>query len=180
CLVAVAICLAVYRLLGVQMCLASSCLRGSVPIVMAIISLAADIDGSVDLFVVVFVFVVVYTVLQAPTLGWLARRTGVLSEEPQDVEVEVAPLERTSADLIQIRVPEGSKLAGVEVSELRLPHGASVSLVVRDNLPSVPHRTTRLRTGDRLLIVAPRSVREAVERRLRAVGKYGRLAGWHE
>ena len=176
----VAICLAGQRPIGEQIFLAWSGLRGAVPIVMATIPLAADIDGSGDLFDVVFVFVVVYTVLQAPTLGWLARRTGVLSEEPQDVEVEVAPLERTSADLIQIRVPEGSKLAGVEVSELRLPHGASVSLIVRDNLPSVPHRTTRLRTGDDLLIVAPRSVREAVERRLRAVGKYGRLAGWHE
>lgn len=173
-------CMGGQRPVGEQVFLAWAGLRGAVPIVLATIPLAADVEGASDLFDIVFVFVVIYTVLQAPTLGWLARRTGVRSQAPQDVEIEVAPLERTSADLIQIHVPDGSELIGVEVSELRLPNGASVSLIVRDNKPNVPQPTARLRRGDDLVIVAPRSLRDAVEQRLRAVGQHGRLAGWHE
>jgi cell volume regulation protein A len=134
--------------------------------------------GGRDLFNVVFVAVVIYTLLQAAPLAQLAAACGVLTDAARDVEVEAAPLERVSADLLQIRVPPGSRLAGVEVGELRLPVGASISLIVRDDKTFVPHRTDRIAVEDDLLIVAERSVREAAESRLRAVGRYGRLAGW--
>ncbi len=153
-------------------------LRGAVPIVLATIPLAAGVDGADDLFNIVFVFVVAYTLLQAAPLAALAGICRVLTDEARDVEVEAAPLERISADLLQIRVPRGSKLAGVEIGELRLPAGASVSLVVRDGKTFVPHRTDRLSVHDDLLIVASRSVRVETEERLRAVGRHGRLAGW--
>ena len=61
--------------------------------------------------------------LQAAPLARLAALCGVLTDDARDVEVEAAPLERVSADLLQIRVPRGSKLAGVEIGELRLPAG---------------------------------------------------------
>lgn len=153
-------------------------LRGAVPIVLATIPLAAGVAGSRDLFNVVFVAVVIYTLVQAAPLAYLAAVCGVLSDSARDVEVEAAPLDRVSADLLQIRVPSGSKLVGVEIGELRLPVGASVSLVVRGSRTFVPHRTDRIAVDDDLLIVSERSVREAAEARLRAVGKYGRLAGW--
>lgn len=153
-------------------------LRGAVPIVLATIPLAADVEGSRDLFNIVFVAVVVYTLVQAAPLTRLAAFCGVLTDEIRDVDVEAAPLERISADLLQVRIPDGSRLVGVEIAELRLPQGASVSLVVRDDSTFVPHRTTRLALHDDLLIVAPRGVREQTEARLRAVGRHGRLAGW--
>jgi cell volume regulation protein A len=153
-------------------------LRGAVPIVLATIPLSAGVAGSRDLFNVVFVAVVIYTLVQAAPLARLAAVCGVLSDRVRDVEVEAAPLERVSADLLQIRVPRGSRLAGVEVGELRLPVGASVSLVVRDDRTFVPHRTDRIAIHDDLLVVAERSVREQTEARLRAVGQHGRLAGW--
>ncbi|MEH3034090.1 MAG: potassium/proton antiporter, partial [Aeromicrobium erythreum] len=155
-------------------------LRGAVPIILATIPLAAGVPGALDLFDIVFVAVVVYTLVQVAPLDRLARWCGVLNDEVRDVEVEAAPLERISADLLQVRVPRRSRLAGVEVGELRLPHGASVSLVVRDGEPFVPHRTTRLERGDDLLLVVTRTARVATEERLRAVGRHGRLAGWGE
>lgn len=166
------------RRAGDQIFLAWAGLRGAVPIILATIPLAAGVPGSDDLFNIVFIFVVVYTIVQAPTLGWLAARCGVLSDSARDVEVEAAPLEKVSADLLQIHVPRGSKLVGVEIGELRLPVGVSVSLVVRGDETFVPLRTTRIRARDDLLIVSPRSLREATEQRLRDVGRQGRLAGW--
>ena len=153
-------------------------LRGAVPIVLATIALAAEVEGAHDLFNIVFVAVAVYTLVQAAPLGRLAAWCGVLTDAVRDIEVEAAPLERISADLLQVREQRGSKLAGVEVGELRLPEGASVTLVVRDEKPFTPLRTTRLRPGDDLLVVATRDAREGAEKRLREVGRHGRLAGW--
>ena len=67
---------------------------------------------------------------------------------------------------------------GVEVGELRLPQGASVSLVIRGGTSLVPERRTVLRSGDDLLVVTPRKLREATEDRLRQVSQNGRLAQW--
>lgn len=82
------------------------------------------------------------------------------------------------ADLLQVRIPEDSALSGVEIFELRLPAKASITLIVRDGRSFVPGPTTVLRGGDVLLVVATADVREATERRLRAVSRRGKLAGW--
>jgi cell volume regulation protein A len=100
--------------------------------------------------------------------------------EVRDLDVEAAPLERVAADLLQVRITEHSRLQGVEVGELRLPRGASVSLVVREGSTLVPDQRTVLRAGDDLLVVTPRKVREQTEERLRAVSLRGRLAHWLE
>jgi cell volume regulation protein A len=154
-------------------------LRGAVPVVLTTIPYAAGVDGAERLFDLVFVMVVIYTVLTGPTLPWAARVLGVAS--PQDartLDLEVAPLERLDADLLQVHVPAQSRLHGVEVGELRLPQGVSVSLVIRDGQSMVPEQRTVLRSGDDVLVVTPRSLRERTERRLSAVSRHGRLAQW--
>ena len=118
--------------------------------------------------------------MQGPTLPWAARRLGVTEEtSPRDVPIESAPLEELDATLLQVTVPVESRLAGVEVAELRLPPGAGVSLVLRAGEIFVPAPTTVLRAGDHLLVAAAREHRPTIERRLRAVSDSGRLAGWY-
>jgi cell volume regulation protein A len=154
-------------------------LRGAVPIVLTTIPLAEAVDGSIELFDIVFVMVVIYTLLTGPTLPWVAARLGVAQRgQARDIEVEAAPLERIAADLLQVNINRRSRLHGVEVGELRLPVGASVSLVVRDGQTLVPDQRTVLKQGDDLLVVTPRKLRERTEDRLRAVSRRGRLADW--
>jgi potassium/hydrogen antiporter len=154
-------------------------LRGAVPIVLASIPLAENVTDADDLFDLVFVLVVVYTVLQGPTLAPVAHLLGVSTVgQPREVEVEAAPMDRLAADLLQVRIHGGSRLHGVEVGELRLPEGSSISLIVRQGSSFVPDQRTVLRTGDDLLVVAPRRLRARTEHRLRAVDRSGRLAGW--
>ena len=154
-------------------------LRGAVPIVLATIPLAEGVPGSRQLFDIVFVFVVIYTLLTGPTLPAVARVLKVARRsEPRDLDVEAAPLERIAADLLQITISPKSRLHGVEVGELRLPSGASVALVVRDGHTLVPERRTVLRRGDDLLVVTPRKQRERTEERLRTVSLGGRLGRW--
>ncbi|MFJ5547800.1 potassium/proton antiporter [Streptomyces sp. NPDC093225] len=154
-------------------------LRGAVPIILATIPLVTGIEGSDRVFNIVFVLVVVYTLVQGPTLPWLARKLDLGTDRaPTDLGIESAPLERLRGHLLSFSIPEGSRMHGVEVSELRLPAGASVTLVVRDGKSFVPLPATVLRRGDELLVVATDPVRDAAEARLRAVARGGKLAGW--
>lgn len=155
-------------------------LRGAVPVVLATIPLSQGLPVAQEIFDVVFLLVVVFTLIQAPPLPFLARRLGVVDpEHTAEIAIEAAPLEDIHADVLQFDVPSGSKLQGVTVGELRLPKGAVVSLIARDHEPLVPAREMRLREADQLLIVVPRHLRADVERRLRAVSRAGRLAGWY-
>ncbi|WTV68419.1 potassium/proton antiporter [Streptomyces sp. NBC_00029] len=155
-------------------------LRGAVPIILATIPMVSGIEGSDRVFNIVFVLVVVYTLVQGPTLPWLARKLnlGNGDEGASDLGIESAPLEKLRGHLLSFSIPPASRMHGVEVSELRLPPGASVTLVVRDAKSFVPAPSTVLRHGDELLVVATDPVRDAAEARLRAVARGGKLAGW--
>jgi cell volume regulation protein A len=154
-------------------------LRGAVPIVLCTIPLAGGIEGADRLFDIVFMLVVIYTLATAPSLPFAARWLGVAARaEPRTFDLDAAPLDRIAADLLQVRITAGSRLHGVEVWELRLPPGASVSLIVRDGTTMVPEWSTVLKRGDDFLVVTPRDHREATERRLRAVSARGHLAQW--
>ncbi|GAA4597931.1 potassium/proton antiporter [Planotetraspora phitsanulokensis] len=185
--VSVMVCAALARLVGIggvswreQVFLSWAGLRGAVPIVLATIPWAAGMPNAKGLFNDVFVIVVVFTVLQGPTLPHLARILDLAAEgEARDLDVEAAPLEELNADLLQVRVPPGSMMHGVEIFELRLPANTLVTMIVRGDRSFVPTETTRLRAGDQLLVVTTAVQREAVERRLRAVSRRGKLAGWY-
>jgi len=154
-------------------------LRGAVPIVLATIPLAEGVTDAERLFDIVFVIVVISTLLTGPTLPSVAKRLRVTRRsEPRSLDLEVAPLERVAADMLQVTISPVSRLHGVEVGELRLPAGSSVSMVVRDGRTIVPERRTVLRRGDDLLVVTPRGQRESTVQRLRTVSAHGRLGRW--
>lgn len=154
-------------------------LRGAVPVVLTTIPLAEGVPGSETLFDIVFVLVIVYTLLTGPTLPWVARALGLSPrEETRNLEVEVAPMDRIDADLLHVSISAGSRLHGVEVGELRLPRGASVSLIIRGQDSLVPEARTVLRRGDEVLVVTPRKLRNQTDSRIRQVSRGGRLAHW--
>ena len=162
-----------------QVFIAWAGLRGAVPIVLATFPIAAQVPGATRVFDTVFVLVVVFTVVQGWSLPTVARLLRIATPvTPRDIDVESAPLDELGAELMQLRVPETSRLHGVYLPELRLPQDSAVVLVVRDGRPFVPDRTTRLMHGDQALLVSARGSRAEAERRLRAVSRAGRLAPW--
>ncbi|RSN52081.1 potassium/proton antiporter [Actinomadura sp. WAC 06369] len=165
--------------LGERIFMSWAGLRGAVPIVLATIPMVEEIPDSDRSFAIIFNIVVVFTLLQAPTLPLAARLCRLERDDAtRELDVEAAPLEELHADLLEVRIPDDSLLNGVEIFELRLPAGASVTLVVRDGSSFVPEPTTPLHSGDTLLVVTTEEVREVAERRLRAVSRRGKLAGW--
>jgi len=80
--------------------------------------------------------------------------------------------------VLGVDVPAGSGLVGIFVSELGLPEGAVVALVVRSGSAIAPDRQTRLRADDQMLVVTTEQARTATQERLRLVARHGRLARW--
>ncbi|MEV0843579.1 potassium/proton antiporter [Actinocatenispora sera] len=164
-----------------QVLLSWAGLRGAVPIVLATFPVVAHVPGSERLFNVVFVLVVAFTLVQAPTLKPVARRLGLVSADAtRDLEIESAPLDVLDADLIHVVVSPRSRLRNVEIWELRLPDPAVVTMVIRAGRAFVPDRRTPIRARDELLVMTTNRVRPDVERRLTAIGQRGPQAGWRD
>lgn len=163
-----------------QAFLSWSGLRGAVPIVLALIPLMVRGDAqSRSMVNIIVVVVVIYTLVQGTSLPWVARTLQVIQPgQATEIQVEAAPLEEMHAQILQITVPTESRLHGVYVSQLRLPAGAVIALVLRAGAPVAVEQSVRLQSGDQMLIVTPERDRAATERRLRAISRAGALAGW--
>jgi cell volume regulation protein A len=154
-------------------------LRGAVPIVLAMIPITEGVPGAHRLVDAVFVLVIALTIVQGSTLPLVAKWLGLAKDRgAREIEVDAAPLDELSAVLLTFAVPKGSRMHGVYLRELRLPVGATVSLLVRDSVSYTPAPTTRLQDGDQLLVVATEQARDETESRIRAVDRAGRFARW--
>ncbi|MFG1933209.1 potassium/proton antiporter [Mycobacterium sp. NPDC048908] len=156
-------------------------LRGAVPIVLATYPIVAGVPGSDRLLSIVFILVVVFTLVQAPSLLLVAERLGLVRRDTaREIQVEAAPLDVLGAELLTMTVLPESRLHNVTVLELRLPDPSVITLIIRNGHSFVPQPDTHIRTGDELLIVTTTKTRENAERRLRAVSRRGKLAYWFD
>jgi cell volume regulation protein A len=154
-------------------------LRGAVPIVLAMIPITEGLPAARHLVDGVFVLVIVLTLVQGSTLQLFASLLGLgTGARSRELDVDAAPLDELGAVLLTVRVPVGSKMHGVYLRELRLPIGATVSLLVRAGVGHTPAPGTRLQEHDQLLVVATEAVRRETEHRIRAVDRAGRYARW--
>jgi cell volume regulation protein A len=154
-------------------------LRGAVPIVLAMIPITEGLPAARHLVDGVFVLVIVLTLVQGSTLQLLASVLGLgKGARSRELDVDAAPLDELGAVLLTVRIADGSKMHGVYLSELRLPVGATVSLLVREGISHTPAPGSRLQVHDQLLVVATEKVRGETERRIRAVDRAGRFARW--
>ncbi|MGB7211102.1 MAG: potassium/proton antiporter [Gemmatimonadales bacterium] len=133
-------------------------LRGAVPIVLATYPVLAGVPGAETIFDLVFFVVVVSAFVPGSTVAWVTRRFGLERPEPPrpPAILEIESRQPLSGALVSYQVDPALPVAGVSLSELPLPEGASVALVVRgrDLLPA--RGTTVLEPGDHVyLIVRP-------------------------
>jgi trk system potassium uptake protein len=77
--------------------------------------------------------------------------------------VDVALLE-SGAEMIELRVPEGSRVAGRPLSEVGFPEGAIVGALLRDGDVVIPTGKEVLRPGDDAVVFTVEAAVEEVER----------------
>ena len=156
-------------------------LRGAVPIVLATYPIVAGVPDSGRLLNIVFILVVLYTLIQGPSLRLTAEWLNLIPRDAtREIQVDAAPLDVLGAELLTMRVMPGSRLHNVTVLELRLPDPSVITLIIRAGQSFVPQPITRLEIGDELLIVTTTATRDLAERRLRAVSRRGTLAYWFD
>ena len=137
------------------------------------------LPGASHMFHVTFLLVVTFTLLQGPTLPRFARRMDVTEAiSPHAVAFDSSPLEGIDASLVQVTVPDGSRLGGMYADDLRLPRGAVLSMIIRGDEVLVPDRTTRLHEHDQLLMAVRTDLVERTQRRLELLHEGGALARW--
>ena len=138
-------------------------LRGAVPIVLATFVLSSEVGTAETIFNAVFFVVVVSTILQGTTLERVAEGLGLLSSAPVKPEPPIHIDETSALDLLDFVVAPDHAIAGAAVREVGLPRTAIIAVVVRDDDSIPPRGSTIIQPGDHLFVLAPHSVRPAVE-----------------
>jgi cell volume regulation protein A len=150
--------------------LAVAGLRGAVPVVLATFPVIAGVEGSSELFNVVFFAVLISTVLQGASFEPLAKRLGVTTREPALPRplAEAGTIRALGAEVLEFPIGPTDAIAGARVRDLDLPREAVVNVIVRDDEAIPPRGSTLLRPGDRLHVLLrselSRDVHRIVER----------------
>ncbi len=131
-------------------------LRGAAPIILATFPLLAGVQRAEIYFNLVFFIVLVSSLLQGPTIPWLAKRLGV--DAPLSAKrrkpLEYDPTGKTKSDLVEVSIPFDSAVAGRRILDLGLPPGSLVALIIRGEQTLVPSGGTVVNPGDDLLMFA--------------------------
>ena len=132
--------------------LAVAGLRGAVPVVLATFPVIAGVQGSDELFNIVFFAVLISTLLQGLSFEPLARRLGVTTREPAVPRplAEAGTIRALGAEVLEFPIETGDAIAGGRVRDLGLPREAVVNVIVRENQAIPPRGSTRLLAGDQL------------------------------
>lgn len=152
--------------LSERLMLSWSGLRGAVPIWLATFPVIAGVEGSDELFNIVFFVVVSSTLIQGFTFEPLADRLGLTTNAPALPQPlhETGVIQELGGDVLAYRVEEGDAVASRMIKELGLPREALVSLIVRAGQALLPRGSTVIEPGDELHVLVRRETRGEISR----------------
>lgn len=131
-------------------------LRGAVPIIFAIMVLAAEVPHADLMFNIVFFCTLISLIVQGTSLSQVAKWLG-LAEKPvgfkelEDFDVEFS--DDIKSVTSEIKVTASALSNGNHLMDLKLPEKTIVVMVKRDGKYFVPNGKTTLNEGDMLLVI---------------------------
>jgi cell volume regulation protein A len=131
-------------------------LRGAVPIMLATFPVLAGVSGAGRVFDLVFFVVVVSAAVQGTSIRWLARKLDLVvpGPPPPRALLEIVSTQRLAGEVMSFYVEPASAVAGSRISELPIPEGAAVMLVVRGRELIAARGATELLPGDHVYLFA--------------------------
>ena len=141
-------------------------LRGAIPIWLATFPVIAGVEGSGEIFNIVFFVVLTSTLIQGTTFEPLARRLRLTTSEPALPRplVESGTIRRLGGDVFAYRVEPDAAIVGRPVRDLGLPREGLVNVIVRGDEAIPPRGSTEIEAGDELHILVRAAARPEVER----------------
>lgn len=131
-------------------------LRGAVPIIFAIIPLAADVPQARFIFNIVFFCTLVSLLLQGTSLSFVAKWLRLVEEpvrhDPQQL-IEGLDEDEVKTVFAEIKLNEDSMLEGNRLIDLPIPENTRVAMIRRDDNYFIPTGGTKLEENDKLLII---------------------------
>lgn len=130
-------------------------LRGAVPIIFATYPVVAGIEGSGQIFNIVFFITLLSLTVQGMTIASMARRLQLdlpLPQEPNTFGVEIPDELETRLD--NITLTEEMLAGGNRLADMHLPRGTLVMVVKRGAEYIIPNGQVALRVGDVLLLIS--------------------------
>lgn len=132
-------------------------LRGAVPIIFAILPLAADVPGARTIFNIVFVITIVSLLIQGTSLPLVAQWLQLAGKPNnykrfEDFDVEFA--EEIKSAMTEIIITDETLKHGKNLMEMPLPDKTLAVMVKRGERYFVPTGQTPLFEGDKLLVIS--------------------------
>lgn len=140
-------------------------LRGAVPIMLATFPVLAGVAGAGKVFDLVFFVVVVSVLVQGTSIRWVARRLGLEVAAPPAPRamLEIVSMQPLSGEVSSYYVEPASAVAGSRISDLPIPEGSAVMLVVRGRELVAARGRTVLQPGDHVYLFTPPADRAFVQ-----------------
>ena len=130
-------------------------LRGAVPIIFATYPVIARIEGSQQLFNIVFFITLLSLVLQGTSISYVARKLHLdLPEEKEGNEFGVELPDEIDSKLNDITLTPDMLDNGNRLKDMNIPKGTLVMLVKRGNEFIIPNGEVELHAGDKLLLIS--------------------------
>ena len=131
-------------------------LRGAVPIVLGTFPVLANAPGAERIFDIVFFLVVVSALIPGGTVAWVTRWLRLEAAEPPAPQAVLAIESRQPlrGQLLSFYIDDALIVSGLSLSDVDLPDGAAVALIVRGDRLVAPRGGTVLLPGDHVYVVA--------------------------
>lgn len=146
-------------------------LRGAVPIIFAILPLAADIPHARIIFNIVFVITLLSLLIQGTSLSIVAKwlNLSIAPENHKKIEdFDVEFSDEIKSALTEIILTEETLEHGKNLIELPLPDRTLAVMVKRDNHFFIPTGSTILHPNDKLLVISDDE--EALKKTYESIG----------
>ncbi len=128
-------------------------IKGAGPILFALYTVVENVEGSAEIFNIVFVIALMSLLVQGMTLSPAARLLKLGMEEDPEVESFGLDLPPEMGMLQDHVVSEEDLTRGATLRDMHLPHGIRVIMVRRSGRFIVPHGSLKLEPEDHLLLV---------------------------
>jgi cell volume regulation protein A len=128
-------------------------LKGAGPILFALYTVLEGVDGSNEIFNIVFTITLISLLVQGMTLSPMAHLLNMSIDDDPEVETFGMEIPEEMGMLRDHIVNDEDLTNGDTLRDLHLPHGIRVVMVRRDNRFLVPHGSMKLMAGDRLVIL---------------------------
>lgn len=137
-------------------------LRGAVPIIFATYPVLAEIEGSQQLFNIVFFITLLSLIIQGMSIAKTARILHLdLPAEKEGNEFGVELPDEIDSSLNDLTLTTEMLQKGNRLADMKLPQGTLVMLVKRDNEFIIPNGQLELHPGDKLLLISENKKEQA-------------------